>query len=382
LSLSVRPRLSPRSWLLILAAFILPRLALLCLSLAGHFDLQSYVMVQRAMHAGQPLYANPALEGRYPYLPPWAWVLQGLGWLGLQTGWPAWVVVKLPALAAEAGIVWLLAGAGGLPAALAYALSPLSWVVTAGHGQFDAVVLLLLLAPALSWGRPGWRAGLGAGLWLGAAIAFKSWPVFVVPVFFASAGDRRAAWGLLLIALALPLLCLLPYVAAEGLGPVAARLAYGGQPDVFLTEALVQGSYVWAPAAWLLRWWQPAAFGLLGLAWLGAWTRGRGVVRGLALQLLLFLILAPAVGVQYLIWPLPFLALQRPALAWRYSLAAALPMLGYYLLWSPEALYAGWPLGLVQRTVALQGVWIALNVLGWIALIFIGLASRAADTER
>ncbi|HXC64723.1 MAG TPA: hypothetical protein VNZ67_10215, partial [bacterium] len=86
---------------------------MLCLSLAGHFDLQSYVAVQRAMHAGQPLYANPALEGRYPYLPPWAWVLQGLGWLGLHTGWPAWIVVKLPGLAAEAGMVWLLACAGG-----------------------------------------------------------------------------------------------------------------------------------------------------------------------------------------------------------------------------------------------------------------------------
>ncbi|HTB33709.1 MAG TPA: hypothetical protein VK842_02490, partial [bacterium] len=256
------------------------------------------------------------------------------------------------------------------------------WAVTAGHGQFDAVVLLLLLAPALGWGRPGWRAGLAAGLWLGAAIAFKTWPVFLVPVYFATAGDRRAGWGLLSAAALLPLLTLCPYLASEGWGPVAGRLAYGGLPDVLLTEALVQASYLARPVAWLLRLWQPTAFALLALVWLRAWRGRGGVLRLLALQTLGFLVLAPAVGVQYLLWPLPFLAAYRPGLAWRFSLAVLLPLLGYYLLWSPEALDAAWPPGLVGRSDGLQWAWILVNLAGWLALADLAWTCRAAGAER
>jgi hypothetical protein len=57
---------------------------------------------------------NPYQAARlYPYPPLWVWVEAGCEWLARHSGLSFAVLVKLPVLAAEIGIVVLLAGWGG-----------------------------------------------------------------------------------------------------------------------------------------------------------------------------------------------------------------------------------------------------------------------------
>ena len=347
-----RPLLSDRQALALLAAFVVPRLFLAAVSGGADYDFHSYLLVERAMRVGEPLYANPTLNGHYPYLPAWAWTLWALGWLGRGFGGPALLWFKLPGLAADAGLVLLLlawprpAGAeGGYRAALAYALSPVAWLVSAGHGQFDAVVLFFCAAAAFGWGRPGWAAGLRAGWWLGLAILFKSWPVLLLPVFWV-AGERRARRGLLLMALALPALALAVYAWREGPAAVLARVAYAGSMGMGLPEALGRLVQRWGNPAAQDLWdqaWGPFSLVVLGLGCLWPLRTGPRPTWPAALAGLLLglLVLAPALAVQYLLWPLPFLALQDSRRAWRYSAVVTLPMLVFYGLFFPGALWRG-----------------------------------------
>jgi hypothetical protein len=104
---------------------------------------------------------NPyATERLYPYPPPWAAVEAGALWLERRGVGAFAVNVKLPVVAADLAIVALLGHAArlGLAAPLSpwlYAVHPVSLLVTAAHGQFDAIPLaFLLLAIVLCERRP------------------------------------------------------------------------------------------------------------------------------------------------------------------------------------------------------------------------------------
>jgi Gpi18-like mannosyltransferase len=131
----------------------------------------------------------------YPYPPLWVYWETASGWLERHAALPFPLVVRLPILAADLGIVWLLArmgrrrGLGLLPAA-AYAVHPVSLLVSGFHGQFDALPLFCLLAALDLKERE--RQDLSA-LALAAAIGFKSFPVLVIPAFLRDLGGGRAA---------------------------------------------------------------------------------------------------------------------------------------------------------------------------------------------
>ena len=102
---------------------------------------------------------NPYLAARlYPYPPVWMWLEMAAEWIARATGLSFAVLVKLPVLAAEIGIVILLARlalrTGGehegpmraaTAAAWIYALHPVAVLVSGVHGQFDSLPLLAVL---------------------------------------------------------------------------------------------------------------------------------------------------------------------------------------------------------------------------------------------
>jgi len=370
--------LGGRFWALLVAAFALPRLALLWLSYGDPFDIKSYALVEWVGRHGNALYGDPALAGRYPYLPGWALVLHGLGIVGRPLGGDPWMFMKLPGLLAEAGIVWMILdwkGSDGVlvaagrrrAAAFAYALSPVSWMVTAGHGQFDAVVLFFILGSARAWGKLGLRAALSAGLWMGAALCFKQWPLFLAPIFFRNAEDRRAGFGFACAACAVPLLLLSPYLVREGPAAVWGHLSYTGVSNVSLGEALKplfarlavggnQGSQVWETAMLLC----------LFLLWASAWLeKRRDLGQGLPMMILGFLVFAPNLAAQYILWPLPYLALMDPTVAWRYSVAATTLLLFFYAEFDPKALDMALSGSLVRLGSGLMLGWAFLNFGFW-----------------
>jgi len=122
--------------------------------------------------------------------PPMIYVLRLIGWLTDTTGvfFPFWM--RLPAILADAGSVWIvwriLASCLHKPSVpwtiLLVALSPALILISGFHGNTDSeMIFFVLLSVWLTeTGAGGWAAGAA----LGAAMCIKVLPLIVIPVMF------------------------------------------------------------------------------------------------------------------------------------------------------------------------------------------------------
>jgi hypothetical protein len=312
---------------------------------------------------------NPYTAPRlYPYPPVWVWVEAAAGRLARDTGLSFAVLVKLPVAAADAGIVAWLAGWGarrgrGLRPAWVYALHPVSLLVSGVHGQFDAIALLLVLL-AVSCRDEGRRTA--GALALSAAVAVKSFPVLLVPVFLAQAGERRERLRDASLVLGPVLLLLAPYAIAD---PGALRrelFGYGGVAD-FGWIALSRGARWLATgvlprgeaASWTVH---VAAAKAVFLAAYGALlvalARGRlgfDLPRACLAVLLAFLVFYGALSAQYLLWVVPLGALLGGRVFALWSAAATAALVGFYAFLAPGVL---WPAAVPRGAPAWGLLWV------------------------
>jgi hypothetical protein len=159
------PRVSPLFWLL--AAGLAFRLGLVYIIFPGagfSSDLGLFEGWASTLASSGPgtFYASAA-SANYP--PGYLWVLWLLGsvgnviggMLGTSEATATASLLKLPAVAADLAIAWLVAGAAGrwfggragLVAAAIYLFVPVTWYDSALWGQVDAVGALVMLAAAL-----------------------------------------------------------------------------------------------------------------------------------------------------------------------------------------------------------------------------------------
>lgn len=367
-----------RAALLPLAAGLLLRLAIVSACDAVVADVARYERVAR--HLLDVSWNPYATERLYPYPPPWA-AVEALALSLARAGVASFaVLVKLPVVAADLAIVWLLAGAGGrashaernawglaAPAgAWLYALHPVSLLVGSAHGQFDAIPLALLLLAVLLAER-GRRDS--SALALGAAIAAKSFPVLALP-FLALAGDGGWRRALRYSALAiLPgALLLVPFAIADAGALRRELFGYGGIAD-FGWTGVVRG-LDWLGSGRLprseARFWPLAAL-VSKLVFLAAWLalaaawrtrRLRSPPRRAVLVVLLaFAVLYGLQSAQYLLWVVPLALLAPGRAAALHAAAASVALVGFYLLLAPGVLPAP-PLDGLARTLA-GGLWLA-----------------------
>ncbi len=343
-------------WLAILMLAALARLApAVWLPVGAGYDIDSFHMVTDALLGGQEVYA--ASLGRHPYLPFQMFIMGAMAALSAATGLPFVVAIKLPAILADVAITGLLyrlvAERRGRDwaayVALLYALNPVSLLVSAYHGQFEAVTLLLLIMAWALWERR--REGASAAA-LGLAILNKTWPVVLLPVFFIRLANWRARILYALVALGIPALAVGVYL-----------LVYHADPMTMLGRALTHRGVAgyWGPSAvvfplataWPVL--QPLADVLLALRnplllvaillvlW---WTRRQTALDALLTVQLAIFAVTVGFGIQWLVWPVPFALLAGQSRWLRaYSLAATL-MLAVHLFglhmvpWLPERLPA------------------------------------------
>jgi hypothetical protein len=297
---------------------------------------------------------NPYLAPRlYPYPPLWIWIEAGSEWLSRATGASFGVLVKLPVLLADLGIVlacwsparWANASRSAQRACWLFALHPVSIVVTGFHGQFDSVMLFFVLLSLRFQQSQRFDA---SALSLSAAIATKSFPILLIPFLILSLGAARAVRFFLLATVPV-LLILLPYAISD-LGALRRELlGYGGVADFgwigawrglrwLATGALARSEAAHWPAA-------VAAAKVLFLAvyaamlWAVATRRLRWSGLHAALGVFLaFLVFYGAISAQYLLWPVPFGALLSGAAFAVYSAAASAALVGFYLFLAPGVL--------------------------------------------
>jgi hypothetical protein len=376
--MSVAPRLAVgrrastlRPHLPLLAVALLVRLGLILATDHVEVDLLRYWKVgTHLLDVSWNPYQAPRL---YPYPPAWMWVEAGSAWLARASGISFALLVRLPVLAAELALVALLARVGGRAAAWAYALHPVSLLVSACHGQFDAVAMLfVLLALQAQRAQRFDRAALS----LAAAVGLKSFPVLLLPAFLLHTPPRaRARWAAL--ATVPVLLSLVPF-AWHDAGAVRRELfGYGGVADfgwiaiVRALRLLATGALARAEAA---HWTGfilvgKAAFAIAYAALLIRWWRAPRLPDLLAMclaVLLGFLTLYGALSAQYLLWvvPLGVLALSRAFVA--FSVVTTPALLAFYLFLAPGVLglaaprsFAGtaWALGVAAQWLATAAWW-------------------------
>jgi hypothetical protein len=311
---------------------------------------------------------NPYLARQlYPYPPLWVWVEAGCEWLARHSGLSFAVLVKLPVLAAEIGIVVLLArwgserGGAARWAPWIYALHPAAVLVSGFHGQFDSLALLMVLAAARASERGRHDA---AALALAAGIALKSFPVLALPVLLLRVTGAAARVRFLALAIVPVAVLLFPYLVHDASAVARELFGYGGVADFgwigarrglrwVSGEALTRGEARFhgalIPAA-------KAAF-LAAYAVVVVRMARRERVAALLAVFVAFETFYGALSAQYLLWVIPLAALRPDRWLPIYTVFATLGLVGFYLFLAP---------GVLTPAGALEGAgppWVAGAVL-------------------
>ena len=214
---------------------------------------------------------------------------------------------------------------------LYYFLSPVTIAITAFHCNVDATMVMFVLV-ALALFLREQHAAAGAALAL--AFASKIPAIFLLPFLLVAA--RRAWWRVLAAFAAVTLAIWTPVVAAGG--SIVLRNIFGwagmagswGFPAIAHQLALERfAQFYVAQGRWILL----SALAILGALFV---LRGRNdVLRVAPLIYLTILFLAPGFGIQYLLWPLPFIPIlfpRRAALLW--SAITSVFVFVIYTYWS------------------------------------------------
>jgi hypothetical protein len=304
-----------------------------------------------------------ASNGGWHFLPTIPYMYGILLWLGIPWEYAG----RLVTVVADIILIPLVGKLAGGPKAslraFQYALNPLALLVASIHGQVEPVALVFGVAAfvvargpgsphrtgitdaavtrvrqAVSAGgprvlpallvqalRPGptdradLRRAAVAGALMGLALCAKSWPIWLIPGFLLLLPHLRARIAALFMTGVVPLFFLvtLPVFAGTGLDqiPEVIRVIGDIRPIV--------GEWGWTPhftgGDWELRQ-DLASFGtnLIYVCVVGVillWRRADPIDLTTAI-LIIFMVVTPRLGAQYLLWFMPFLIARPTRFAW------------------------------------------------------------------
>ncbi|MGA4996341.1 hypothetical protein [Nonomuraea bangladeshensis] len=319
-----------------------------------------------------------ASEGGWHFLPTIPYVYGILLWLGIPWEYAG----RLVTVVADIVLIPLVAKLAGGPKAnlraLQYALNPLALLVACVHGQVEPVALVFGVAAFVVARGPGAperpgittdvlgraRAGLAAhglkaavvrvlgpggllhsalkpgpddrahlkrgalaGVLMGLALCAKSWPIWLVPGMLLLLPSLRSRIAALFTTGVVPVFFFVTL-------PVFAGTAIDELPKVIDTIRSIRpivGEYGWTPwftgGDWALRD-DLASFGtnLIYVCVVAAvllWHRADPIDMTTAI-LLIFMVVTPRLGAQYLLWFMPFLVARPTRFAWPAIIAVSL----------------------------------------------------------
>lgn len=311
------------------------------------FDIDSAYVVARAL-AAHPLSVYHGL--RYPY-PGGFLPLILLCWrVAEATGLAFWGVFKVPTILADAGIAAVLGwGLGRLGAAprerlisvALVALGPSFILISGYHGQIDSVALLPAVAAVVVWQLGGEGRAWQAGLLIGLGASVKTFPMFTLLALLPTARSRREATTMVLLAVAVPLASVLPFLIADRHATIVSITSTKALPGVGGLSLLIQPNLIHSYIGHPVRT-DPFVIDLLhrqnlivGLAVLlsgvYSYRRRLDAITAASLIYLVVYVANPNWFYQYMIWGLPFflLAGRRLEVA-AVQLALALPAAEFY----------------------------------------------------
>lgn len=245
-------------------------------------------------------------------------------------------------------------------AAWIYALCPVAILISAFHGNVIVGPTLLTLCSLLFFeeaerlsGDPRLLSRRLSALILGLAIAWRTYPVLLLPVFLLKSSTVKEARHFLFFAVlpvvvtTLPFLCMSPVPLLKAL----SYTGYNGSVGWHMIPVTAAGSLFLHTPFFLdlqhfgqllvnrTHTWDKAAFAGAYTAVLFLLRKRMDALRLILLSYLLLYFLMTTVAQQYFIWVLPFLFLWSVPLALVYSVLCGLVLLVIYWAIFPEILF-------------------------------------------
>lgn len=362
-------------------AFLLRLLPALSLPRGAEYEMWVFRQAGNLLRAGGDVYTS---ELAHPYLPLQLYWFAAADWLAETSGlfFTAWL--KLPSVLADTALVFLVFRAVSLldrrdrahHAAWLYALNPVTVLVSAYQGQFDAIPLFFLL---LAWyffvdrARPHRR--LVSGLSLGLAVLGKTWPIIFLPLAFLRLRSWRARFLYPLVVGSVPLIAILLYALlfpgsllpmlrrALSAGAVSGWWGYSAPLNVFVT-ASGQGADLYRQLIALGR---PA--GLLAASVTIVLTRRRRALHALLLVILVLFAVVPNLGLQGLSWVIPVALILGVSnrLGWYVAGVFLHMIVSYWGLHLNQTLYLLLPRTQADTVIQLSSLLAWLPILLWLA---------------
>ncbi|MBI4213726.1 MAG: hypothetical protein HY534_05385 [Chloroflexi bacterium] len=365
-------------------------------------DIATYETQADIVTRGANIYGALPLGHGFPFLPYSEFLPVLSARMSEAFRWPFDFSTKLPLIVAD-GLTTVIiveylrrAGSGlGRSAAwgLAWALNPVSILISAFHGSHHAFIPLLLAASFVAASAAGHGTDRPllltiSALSLGLAVALRSFPVLFLPafLFLSTRGWREAAlfgaFGLLA-----PLLSAAPYLVFARDSMLDEMLGYSGWPDFGWASVLRSLIYFRADGykAYVFDEGLIDPSKRLFLLAYGASVlllprfRSGTLAEALLLTPLLFYGLYGGVGAQYLDWiiPLGILARQRAALP--YSVVATTAIVAFYAMYFSPILFGryGMVAGRWAPLIAESRTVMAIYLLSNVALVALCLAWAA-----
>ena len=332
----------------LIVALLVRLVPAILLPVGAGYDVASYRLVAEALLAGEDVYTSAAV-GRHPYLPLYMYALGFSLYLDLHTLIPFVIWVKLLPIVSDVaitGFIFIAAKKMGksqdmaLFLALLYALNPISILVTAYHGQFDSIPILLLLLAWYFWHFE--RKVVVSAVFLGFAVLVKTWPIVFLPIVFLRMKTWRVRFQYVFLVIGIPVLFTAAYILLFSADPspmLKRALTHSGPPGYWgpgsiLAVASKVNANAQAGYSGLLsiNRWLIIAAGVFSL-WI---TRKDNTLDALLTIILCVFVVSVGMGMQWLLWVIPF-ALLTYDIRWLnvYSLAGTayllLHLYGYHM---------------------------------------------------
>ena len=346
----------PRLLLVLLVGILLVLSVLLHMQVIGSTtgawsDIHAYGIQADSVFQHQNVYT---VTDRYPYPPVWIWIIALVRLASIALGIPFNQIAKAPATIGDYAIAVLLllfavrrvgwSLSALVPMAL-FALNPLAVLISAGHGQFDSLLIAFLLLAIYLRGTRQDRRIIWGALAFGVAIALKGYPVLALPTFVAAAppGSRLKTTIVAFVPLVASVLlyCAIFGVSSQMLPNIlgyqsTADFGWGYLTTPYAADAATLGLVLGIVSKVLI-----VLFAVIAPALL---LRQRPILV-LIMLFSAFYALTYTMSVQYIFWILPFLCLAIPLWALVYTIVGMLAAVSFYQRAFPHALptAAPWP---------------------------------------
>jgi len=299
-------------------------------------------------------YQRPGVFGDpYNHPPFMIHVLKVLGFLSDMTPLPFRFWIRLPAIIADVGSVWLLLKLKTPRLMLLlFCLCPAAILISGFHGNTDPVMVFFLLLSVYAFERfnSDWLAGLAFGM----ALNIKIVPLIFIPAIFFYLSNIKRRVVFFGVALAILFVASLPYIMIDPNLIGHKMLGYGSTYNrwgwplilnfIFLPRSTLP--LIGYDSAILHRFlFSYSKYGILIFVVVISWFMNRrhanqpSLFFQYGLIISLFLTLTPGFGVQYLAWLIPFvIALGESRTIFYYASSGAY-LFAIYGFWSDGTFY-------------------------------------------